>query len=178
MFLSKALSRNYIIPSPDPLGTNKHVGACWRKLRGADLRQHWHIFAVPKGLLRSPNGAFTLAALAGLMPGPSFARGGLFPAEKTANPCLPTCPTCPIGFRARQSLGPKEFRAQDARKFQVLQTSTSFSPFQHVPHVSSFMFRGPYKGLPICLRPKSLHSRLSSLYLLTLYCQYVCAYPG
>ena len=28
-----------------------------------------------------------------------------------------------------------------------------------------------------CLRPKSLYSHLSSLYLLTLYCQYVCAYP-
>src|SRR5277367_5665596 len=100
------------------------------------------------------------------LPGPSFARGGLFPAEKTANPCQPTCPTCPIRFRVNKI--PKEFQAQDARKFQEQQTSTSFSPFQHVPHVSSFTFRGRYKRLPVCLRPKSLHSRLSSLYLLPL----------
>ena len=104
-----------------------------------------------------------------VLPGPSFARGGLFPSEKTANPCQPTCPTCPVGLKSLKNFGPR--MPENSRSRKRLQ------PFQHVPHVSSFTFRGPYKRLPVCLRPKSLHSRLSSLYLLTLYCRYVCAYP-
>ena len=44
---------NYGVPSPNPLGTNKHVGAGWRKLRVDHLRQHFCSpqtpFAVPKG---------------------------------------------------------------------------------------------------------------------------------
>ena len=32
---------NYIKPSTDPLGTNKHDGAGWRKSRGANVRHHF-----------------------------------------------------------------------------------------------------------------------------------------
>ena len=60
---------NYIIPSPNPLGTNKHVGAGWRKLRvdqspnpfcspqrvGADFPNH----VVPEMKLESFIGATT-----------------------------------------------------------------------------------------------------------------------
>src|SRR5271154_4022769 len=38
---------NYIIPSPDPLGTNKVVGAGWRNLRGAICAYHWTLLRGP-----------------------------------------------------------------------------------------------------------------------------------
>src|SRR5271154_554004 len=46
---------NYIIPSRDPLGTNKNDGAGWRKLRAAICAI---IFAVPRPLLQSPEGDY------------------------------------------------------------------------------------------------------------------------
>jgi hypothetical protein len=52
-FGCKDHSPNYIFPSPDPLGTNKVVGACWRNLRGAICA---NIFAVPRPPWLSPEG--------------------------------------------------------------------------------------------------------------------------
>jgi len=93
----------------------------------------------------------------------SFARGGLFPSEKTANLCQPTCPTCPVGFRARQSLknfGPR--MPENSRSRKRLHPSRRSSMFRTSPLLRSVV---RIKG-----------SRMSPTDYILVF-QYVCAYP-